>query len=47
MRRAHIEPLPGSRVDPSTGDAPAWKYERVLAVLVDHSEFQVAVVRCR
>ena len=43
MRRLHVNPLSGSRLDPSVKNTMARKNESVGAVVINDSEFKIAV----
>ena len=45
MSRAHVQPFLGFQFHPSAGDAPAWEYERMRAIVIDDSQLKVAVER--
>ncbi len=45
MGRSHIQPLLGGRIDPAVVNTLAREHQCMLAVLIDHGEFQIAVER--
>jgi hypothetical protein len=45
MSRPHVEPALGSRIDPAAMGASAREHQRVLAILVNHRKFKLAVER--
>jgi hypothetical protein len=45
MRRTHLDPLPGDRIHPAAKNSAARENERMLAVLVDNGQFEIAIKR--
>jgi hypothetical protein len=43
MSRSHVQPFLCGGIDPATLNALAGENQRVLAVLIDHGEFQIAI----
>jgi hypothetical protein len=43
MGRAHVDLLPGFRMDPAAKDATAWKSKSMHAIITDHGQFNLAV----
>ena len=45
MSWPHVQSLPGGSIDPARRNTPARKNQRMLAVTIDHGEFQITVER--
>jgi len=46
MRRKCIDHFAGLSVNPPTGNAAAWKHERMRAVPIDNGQFEIPVEGC-
>jgi hypothetical protein len=42
MARTHVQPFRGRRVHPAAENAPARKHQRMLPVIVDDGQFEIA-----
>jgi hypothetical protein len=43
MRRPHVDPALGSRINPAASDAPTREHQCVLAILADDRKFKVEI----